>query len=106
MAKRRSPQDRRRDIAKAAGALFAEQGVRGTTVRDIAEAVGILSGSLYHHFKTKNDIVHELMQRYGQDLVARYERAAAPGGPSIESSAGYFSRASKPTSSTPTRRRS
>jgi AcrR family transcriptional regulator len=84
MPARRNQETRRNEIAKAAGALFAEQGVRGTTVRDIADQVGLLSGSLYHHFKTKHDIVHELMGRYGEDLVARYERAAAPGGTAIE----------------------
>ena len=84
MARRRVKEDRRGEIAKCAGALFAEQGVRATTVRDIAEGVGMLSGSLYHHFKTKNDIVHELMRQYGDDLVARYEQAAALGGTAIE----------------------
>ena len=84
MPARRNRETRRIEIAQAAGALFAEQGVRGTTVRDIADRVGMLSGSLYHHFKTKNDIVHALMGRYGQELVVRYERAAAPGGTSIE----------------------
>jgi AcrR family transcriptional regulator len=44
----------------------------------------MLSGSLYHHFDTKHDIVHELMRSYGEDLVARYERAAAPGGTSTD----------------------
>lgn len=84
MPRRVSAEDRRQQIAQAAGALFAEQGVRGTTVRDIADRVGMLSGSLYHHFKTKNDIVHALMREYGDDLVARYERAATPGGTSLE----------------------
>jgi len=84
MAKRKKPEERRRQIAIAAGALFAEQGVRGTTVRDIGDRVGLLSGSLYHHFKTKTDIVHEIMGAYGEDLVSRYERAAHPGGTSIE----------------------
>ncbi len=84
MAKRKKTDERRRQIAAAAGALFAQQGVRGTTVRDIGDRVGMLSGSLYHHFKTKTDIVHEIMGAYGEDLVARYERAAHPGGTSIE----------------------
>ena len=80
MPRRKPTDERRREIAAAAGALFAEQGVRATTVRHIAVRVGVLSGSLYHHFKTKNDIVHEIMRAYGEDLVARYERAAQPGG--------------------------
>ncbi len=84
MAKRKKTDDRRRQIAAAAGALFAEQGVRATTVRDIGDRVGLLSGSLYHHYKTKIDIVHEIMGDYGEDLVARYDRAALPGGTSVE----------------------
>jgi len=83
-AKRKSAEERRRQIAAAAGALFASQGVRGTTVRDIGERVGVLSGSLYHHFKTKNDIVHELMRPYCEGLLERYRRAMLPGGTSME----------------------
>ena len=64
----------------AAGALFAERGVRGTTVREIGDRVGVLSGSLYHHFKTKNDIVHELMRPYCAELLEKYRRAVLPGG--------------------------
>ncbi|MCP4908557.1 MAG: TetR/AcrR family transcriptional regulator [bacterium] len=84
MIKRKKTDERRKQIAAAAGALFAERGVRDTTVRDIGDRVGLLSGSLYHHFKTKTDIVHGIMGGYGEDLVARYERAALPGGTSIE----------------------
>ena len=77
MAKRIPPAERRRQIAAAAGVLFADRGVQATTVRDIAERVGMLSGSLYHHFKTKHDIVHELMRAYGDELIARYQAAVA-----------------------------
>ena len=84
MARRKKTDERRQQIAVAACALFARQGVQGTTVRDIGDRVGILSGSLYHHFKTKLDIVHEIMGAYGEGLVARYERAAEPGGTSTD----------------------
>jgi len=84
MARRKKTDERRREIAIAAGALFAERGVAATTVRDIGDRVGLLSGSLYHHFKTKTDIVHEIMGVYCEDLVARYERAEQPGGTSID----------------------
>lgn len=75
MAKRRPAAERRRQIARAAGALFADRGVQATTVRDIGERVGVLSGSLYHHFRTKNEIVHELMLGYRDELLARYREA-------------------------------
>ena len=60
--------------------LFADRGIQATTVRDIADRVGVLSGSLYHHFKTKHEIVHALMRTYSEDLLARYQRAEAEGG--------------------------
>jgi AcrR family transcriptional regulator len=42
--------------------LFAERGYGATTVRDIAERVGILSGSLYAHFPSKEDILAQLIE--------------------------------------------
>jgi AcrR family transcriptional regulator len=65
--------DRRRaEILAAAGRLFAERGIRETTVRQIADQVGVLSGSLYYYFATKQEIVHALMRAYVEDLVDRY----------------------------------
>ncbi|MET0493449.1 MAG: TetR/AcrR family transcriptional regulator [Actinoplanes sp.] len=42
--------------------LFAERGYGATTVRDIAERVGILSGSLYAHFPSKEEILSQLVE--------------------------------------------
>ena len=39
--------------------MFAERGLRATTVRDIADSAGILSGSLYHHFSSKEEMVDD-----------------------------------------------
>jgi AcrR family transcriptional regulator len=64
--------DRREVIRDAAAALFASKGVAATTVREIAEAVGILSGSLYHHFKSKQAIVEEILTDYFEDLHKNY----------------------------------
>lgn len=52
--------DRRRDVLLAAAQLFAERGYRGTSVRDIAQSVGVLGGSLYHHFKSKEALFLEV----------------------------------------------
>lgn len=41
--------------------MIAERGIQGATVRDIGDAAGILSGSLYHHFESKDHIVLELL---------------------------------------------
>jgi AcrR family transcriptional regulator len=68
-------QSRREHILSLAGALFARKGVAATTVREIADEVGILSGSLYHHFESKEAIVDEIIAAYLADLRSRYRAA-------------------------------
>lgn len=69
--------DRRDVILDRAADLFARQGVAATTVREIADAVGILSGSLYHHFASKDDIVDAIVGSFMDDLVSRYDAVLA-----------------------------
>lgn len=71
-----SPPTRRTEILNVAAALFARQGISTTTVREIADAVGILSGSLYHHFSSKEEMVHEIIASYLDDLHERYRAVA------------------------------
>jgi AcrR family transcriptional regulator len=56
------PIDRRDLILRAATRRFAEYGFEATTVRQIADDVSILSGSLYHHFATKEEILEEIVR--------------------------------------------
>ncbi len=60
--------NRRDAIIEAAAELFAAKGFRATTVRDIAEEAGILSGSLYAHIATKEDLYLEIVRRAAQDF--------------------------------------
>ena len=53
--------------------MFAERGLRATTVRDIADSAGILSGSLYHHFKSKEQMVDEVLRDFLDWLFGRYQ---------------------------------
>jgi AcrR family transcriptional regulator len=69
--------DRRESILACAAALFARNGVAATTVRQIADEVGILSGSLYHHFESKEAIVDEIVSSYLEDLRRRYKEVLA-----------------------------
>ena len=43
--------------------LFHKQGYAKTTVRELAQFIGIQSGSLFHHFKTKDDILANVMEQ-------------------------------------------
>jgi AcrR family transcriptional regulator len=54
--------DRRATILQVATRRFAEFGFEATTVRQIADDVNILSGSLYHHFATKDEMLHEIVR--------------------------------------------
>ena len=47
---------RRRQIMQEAAKLFGSRGFEATTIRDIAAAAGILGGSIYYHFSSKEDI--------------------------------------------------
>ncbi len=71
------PGDRRRAILDTAAALFARKGVAATTVREIADEVGILSGSLYHHFESKEAMVDEVITSFFEELRARYKQVLA-----------------------------
>jgi AcrR family transcriptional regulator len=70
---------RRDEILVIAARQFAERGVASTTVRDIGTAAGILSGSLYHHFESKEQMVAELLLPVMERQV-RYYRAIVGGG--------------------------
>ncbi len=69
----REPADRHDQILAVAAGLFARKGVAATTVREIADEVGILSGSLYHHFDSKEAMVDEILAPYLADLRAAYK---------------------------------
>lgn len=58
---------RRTEILDAAASLIASSGLR-TSLQEIADAAGILAGSLYHHFESKEAILVELIRRYHADL--------------------------------------
>ncbi|MEV6929522.1 TetR/AcrR family transcriptional regulator [Dactylosporangium sp. NPDC051485] len=71
------PQDRRSLILQKAAELFAIKGVSATTVREIADVAGVLSGTLYHYFGSKDDMVAAIVIRYLEDLNACYGAIAA-----------------------------
>lgn len=62
-------------VLRAAAYLFHLQGYSRTTVREIAQVVGIQSGSLFHHFKTKEDILCAVMTEAIIYNLAQMQRA-------------------------------
>jgi AcrR family transcriptional regulator len=68
---------RREQLLQIAAELFASKGFRNTTVRDIADAAGILSGSLYHHFDSKESMVDEILRTFQEELFGQYDEILA-----------------------------
>ena len=75
------PRDRRDQIVAAAARLFAEYGFETTSVRQIADAVNMLPGSLYHHFATKEDILHAVLREPLQEMTEKREFLHGEGDP-------------------------
>ncbi|MFC4906384.1 TetR/AcrR family transcriptional regulator [Actinomadura gamaensis] len=71
--------ERREHLVKLAAELFAEKGFQATTVRNIADEAGILSGSLYHHFDSKESIVDEILSGFFEEIMTRYREVIDQG---------------------------
>lgn len=79
----RSESERRREVILTAGQLFCRHGYERTTVRELARAVGLQSGSLFHHFRSKEEILVAVMNNGIQEVIdgggqalARYDEPA------------------------------
>ncbi|MUG47017.1 TetR/AcrR family transcriptional regulator [Paenibacillus woosongensis] len=70
-------EERRNEILDAADELFALKGFDGTSTNDILVKVGIARGTLYHHFKSKEDIMDALIERYSARLLGAAQSIAA-----------------------------
>ncbi|HEY9243363.1 MAG TPA: TetR/AcrR family transcriptional regulator [Streptosporangiaceae bacterium] len=62
--------DTRERIQSVALELFAEQGYEKTSLREIAERLGVTKAALYYHFKSKEDIVRSFTEDYVHELDA------------------------------------
>ena len=71
---------RKDEILDAAEALFMEKGFEGASTDDILRRVGIARGTLYYHFKSKEDIMDALIDRYTAAMTAAARAAAAEQG--------------------------
>ncbi|MGE6256839.1 TetR/AcrR family transcriptional regulator [Heyndrickxia sporothermodurans] len=74
---RKEAEERKNEILDAADKLFGQKGFDGTSTNDILEMVGIARGTLYYHFKSKEDIMDALIERYSVRLLGAAQESAA-----------------------------
>ena len=55
--------DKKKEILEAAALLFRKKGYKGATMQDIASEVGLLKGSIYYYFETKEDILAQVVRQ-------------------------------------------
>lgn len=82
--------ERRRELVLTAGRLFSRHGYERTTVRELARAVGLQSGSLFHHFRSKEEILVAVMNNGIQEVIDHGERALACYGAPADRLAALF----------------
>ncbi|WP_394434948.1 TetR/AcrR family transcriptional regulator [Streptomyces sp. SGAir0957] len=68
-----APDERRRELLETAAGVFAAQGYNATTVRKIADEAGLLAGSLYYHFDSKESMLEEILRTFLDELWTGYD---------------------------------
>lgn len=61
--------ERKNEILDAADTLFSKKGFDGTSISDIIEKVGVARGTIYYHFKSKEDIMDALIERHNVEML-------------------------------------
>jgi AcrR family transcriptional regulator len=64
---------RRDELTRQAARLFAERGYHGTSIGDLAEALGVQKGSLYAHIKSKQDLLYATMMEGARAFHGRLD---------------------------------
>lgn len=75
---REHPRKRRAHVIETAALMFHEKGYEATTIQDIADAVGLLKGSLYYYFASKEDLLFEVLQEVHQAALEAVFEAIEP----------------------------
>ena len=73
----KAAEERRNEILDAAERLFASRGFDSTSITDIQKEIGIDRGTLYYHFKSKEDILDGMIRRITQELAGAARAVAA-----------------------------
>lgn len=75
---------RKNEILALARSLFAERGYTATSMRDLAEASGVLPGSLYAHFKSKSDLARQIVMDFFTEVIPAQQAVCEGPGSGVE----------------------
>ena len=65
----KTKEERRNEIIETAGKLFEEKGYEQTQVQDIVNEIGVAKGLFYYYFKSKDEVMEELADRYADAII-------------------------------------
>lgn len=68
MSRNKFPEETNQKILDVSASLFMEKGYDHTTIQDIVNALGMSKGAVYHHFKSKEDILNQINSQYYIDI--------------------------------------
>ncbi|WP_298439629.1 TetR/AcrR family transcriptional regulator [uncultured Ferrimonas sp.] len=77
MARPRRNDHNREQLLDAGLSLLAQQGYHGTGLKQILDLVQVPKGSFYHYFDSKEHFVAQVIERYGQQVLAQMDKIAS-----------------------------
>ena len=87
----KDPETRRSELIDTAEELFLENGYEGTTVSEIVRNAGVAQGTFYHYFKSKDDVLSAITDRWIEEIRAGMEDIASrDGSDAIDKILGVF----------------
>lgn len=82
--------DRFQEIVDSAAQIILDKGYSATSIQDIADAVGILKGSLYHYVRSKEDFLYQIIKDVYDEALADIARVAAMDAPALDRLAAFI----------------
>jgi AcrR family transcriptional regulator len=65
----KNPEERKREIVKAAQKLFIEKGFSATKISDIVKSIGVSQGVFYYYFRSKDEVIDAIVDNYVSQLI-------------------------------------
>lgn len=70
----KAPEERRSDIVEAACSLFLQKGYEAATMRDVMKALGIAKGTIYHYYRSKEELLEAVLQQLIENERQRVQK--------------------------------